>query len=62
MLTVHFNNSDSEYEIFDVIGKSVQKGTIQNGQKIDVNHFKKGVYIINLKTNSFNENKKIIVE
>ncbi|TAF07984.1 MAG: T9SS C-terminal target domain-containing protein [Flavobacteriia bacterium] len=62
MLTVHFNNSDSEYEIFDLIGKSVQKGTIQNGQKIDVNHFKKGVYIINLKSNSFNENKKIIVE
>jgi Secretion system C-terminal sorting domain len=40
--TVNFNGSYSEYELFDLVGKSVQKGTVQNGQEINVGQLNKG--------------------
>lgn len=58
---VNFEGTTAEYELFDVIGKSVQKGIVQNSQEINVSKLRKGVYVINIKTANFNENKKIII-
>ena len=58
---INFEGITAEYELFDIIGKSVQKGFVQNSQEINVGKIKKGVYILNLKTANFNENKKIII-
>lgn len=60
--TVQFDGSDSEYELFDLVGKSVQKGTVQNGQEINVDQLNKGVYVLNIKSESINENKKIVIQ
>lgn len=60
--TINFNGSDSEYELFDLAGKSILKGTIQSGQEIDVNQLNQGVYVLNLKSASFNENKKVVIQ
>lgn len=60
--TVQFDGSDSEYELFDLVGKSVQKGTVQNGQEINVDQLNKGVYVLNIKSESFNENKKVVIQ
>ncbi len=59
--SVKYNGNTSNYEIFDVLGKSVQKGNIENGQQIEINKLNKGVYFLNLKSETFNENKKIII-
>lgn len=59
---VNFDGNDSEYELFDLVGKSVQKGIVQNGQEINVNELNKGIYILNVKSTSFNENRKIVIQ
>ena len=59
---VQFDGSDSEYELFDLVGKSVQKGTVQSGQEINVDQLNKGVYVLNIKSESFNENKKVVIQ
>jgi hypothetical protein len=60
--TVNFEGLNSDYELFDLLGKSIQKGTVQSGQKIDIDQLNKGVYVLNLKSASFNETKKIVVQ
>ena len=62
MITVQLNCDSSSYEIFDLSGKSVLKGTIQNGQSIKVNQLHKGAYLLNLSSETMNENKIIFVE
>jgi hypothetical protein len=62
MITVQLNCDSSSYEIFDLSGKSVLKGTIQNGQSIKVNQLNKGAYLLNLSSETMNENKIIFVE
>lgn len=60
--TVNFEGIDSDYELYDLLGKSIKKGTIQSGQKIDIEQLNKGVYVLNIQSASFNETKKIVVE
>lgn len=60
--TVQFDGLNSDYELYDLVGKSVQKGTIQSGQEINVNQLNKGVYVLNIKSESFNEKKKVIIQ
>lgn len=60
--SVNFEGLNCEYELFDLLGKSIQKGTIQSGQNIDISQLIKGVYVINIKTASFNETRKIVVQ
>jgi hypothetical protein len=62
MITVQLNCDSSSYEIFDLSGKSVLKGTIQNGQSIKVNQLHKGAYLLNLSSETMNENKIIFIE
>lgn len=60
--TVQFDGLNSDYELYDLVGKSVQKGTIQSGQEINVNQLNKGVYVLNIKSESFNEKKKVVIQ
>lgn len=60
--TVNFEGNDSNFELFDLQGKSLLKGSIQNGQSIDIDQLNKGIYILNIKSDSFNETKKIVVQ
>jgi hypothetical protein len=59
--SINFEGINSDYELFDLLGKPIQKGTVQSGQIIDIDHLNKGVYILNVKSTSFNETKKIVV-
>lgn len=62
--TLNFSNSDlndSEYEIFDLLGKKVGFGMIDNNQ-IDVSNLLKGIYLIKSKTENGVLTKKFIKE
>jgi hypothetical protein len=61
VFTVNFEGNDSVYEIFDIQGKLVQKGTIQIGNKVTINSLNKGFYILHLKSTTFDEYKKIMI-
>jgi len=53
---------DSKFEIYDLVGKQVQSGTL-NENKIDISQLNKGVYLLNVKTqDKVIETKKFIKE
>lgn len=51
----------TEYEIFDILGKSMSKGRI-NYNEIDVNFLPIGVYVLKIKNDDYYINKKFIKE
>lgn len=55
------NFSNIEYEIFDIIGKSISKG-ISNENQINVNSLTKGIYILKLKKDGEILKQKFIKE
>lgn len=59
---INFDGIDCEYELHDILGKTVQKGMIQNGNETSVSKLNKGIYLLNLKSNTFNVVKKLIVK
>jgi hypothetical protein len=59
---INFDGIVTEYELFDLLGKSVQKGSIQNGRETDVSNLNKGIYILDLKSNFFNLKKRLVVQ
>jgi hypothetical protein len=59
---LNFEGTDTEYELFDLLGKSVQNGFIQNGKETDVSNLNKGIYVLELKSKSFNIKKKLVVQ
>lgn len=40
---------ETEYSMFTILGTEIQKGSISNKQKLDVNNLKSGIYFINFK-------------
>lgn len=55
------NFSSIEYEIFNMLGETILKG-ISNGNQINVNSIKKGVYFLSLKNDNKIINQKFIKE
>lgn len=56
-----YNVGQIEYEIFDILGKSILRG-INNENQINVNSIENGVYILKLKTREKISNQKFIKE
>ena len=63
LFTNGVNNSSSDFEIFDMMGKRVMSGVF-NGNKtqVDCNNLSKGVYLLNLNCQGHNLTKKLILE
>lgn len=59
---INFDGTDCEYELNDILGKTVQKGVIQIGKETSVSNLNKGIYLLNLKSNTFNVVKKLVVK
>jgi hypothetical protein len=59
---INFDGTDSEYELHDILGKTVQKGVLRNGTETSVSNLNKGIYLFNLKSNTFNVVKKLVVK
>lgn len=60
--TIYLSNiEETEYEIYDIIGKSIIKGKIIENH-INVNSLPKGIYVLKLKTRGNIINKKFIKE
>lgn len=55
-------SNNAEITIFSVDGKQISNQIISNNQKIDVRSFKKGVYIVQLKSNGRNYSLKFTKE
>ena len=55
------NITGTEYEIFDILGKSITKGKINESQ-INVNSLSKGIYILKVKKEEKIFNQKFIKE
>lgn len=61
-LNVNFEGQNCTYEIVDITGKSIQNGTLQNGQQIVVTSLNKGMYFLNLKSDEITKNIKIFID
>lgn len=59
---VNFEGGLSDYSITDLLGKTIQSGSIENQNRIDVSNFTKGIYIFSMVLNDSYFTKKIIVE
>lgn len=60
--TIYLSNiGETEYEVFDIIGKSILKGKTNENQ-INVNSLLKGVYILKIRTEEKIFNQKFIKE
>ncbi len=60
-LNVNFEGQNCDYEIVDVMGKTIQKGTIQNGQQIAVNNLNAGMYFLSLRSDKNAQNSKFFI-
>lgn len=60
-LNVNFEGQNCSYEIVDIMGKSIQNGTLQNGQPIAVNNLNNGMYFLNLKSDEIAQNIKFFI-
>ena len=55
------NHLGANVEIFDMVGRLILKSSIKsNKQSIDINHFKKGMYLIRVNSNGSILSKKIL--
>jgi hypothetical protein len=61
--TVNIDNiQNSTYEIYDLNGKILSKGSVENLNPIDISYFQKGFYFLNIKTENFKKTFKLIKE
>jgi hypothetical protein len=51
---------NTEYKIRDITGKTIKQGILTPSDKIDINDFAKGIYLIQLNNNKLKTTKKII--
>lgn len=61
-IQVDFEGTNCQYELADVLGKTIVNGSIQNGERLDLGNLSKGIYILNLNSDNASESKKIIVQ
>ena len=64
-LEVEGLNSDAEVLVYDMIGRVIQKHTINKGNnelEIDLSIYAKGVYSIRIINDNINQTKKLIVQ
>ena len=60
--TIYLSNiTETEYEIFDILGKSISKGKTSVNE-ISVNSLSKGIYILKIKNGENITNQKFIKE
>ena len=55
------NNDEIKYEIFDLFGRNVQNGIIENNQ-VNVNSMSNGIYIFKIEVNGISVSKKFALE
>jgi hypothetical protein len=59
---IYINNcSDCQYQLLDLQGRNIQKGTVDGHSEIDTEHLSKGTYIIRLNKANFQASKLFII-
>ena len=54
---------DGNYNLVSILGKTIAKGTLrQGGNTIDLSNFNKGIYLLNVSSNSYSKTIKIVKE
>lgn len=55
-------HTDAQISIYDMLGKNVQSRTIAKNETVDISTFKKGFYILSIKTNGTETTQRLIVQ
>jgi len=64
IINVNVNNPQIKliyYNLFDIYGRTVKQGNIENNGNINISDYKEGIYVLQIKINNITINKKIII-